>query len=127
MTTKYSVKRAISKDGEKTTFQLLGTAILFNDPKAGIIKTEAYGDLRMHLKDKVSAKGNKVYVVSKEKPTKEEGKSISHEVGTFVLQPTNERGTLFLHLLNESFPAWAREERPAQAPAATGASAAAPA
>jgi hypothetical protein len=127
MTTKYSVKRAIAKDGEKTTFQLLGTAILFNDPKAGIIRPRPTGTCACIWRTRSPPPTTKEYVVSKEKPTKEEGKAISHEFGTFVLQPTNERATLFLHLLNESFPCWVREDRPAQALASTGASAAAPA
>jgi hypothetical protein len=113
MTTKYLVKQAIARDNAKTEFKLVGTAILFNDPKDGIIKTEAYGDLKLHQKDKLSAKGNAVYVVSKEKPMKEEGKTISREVGTFVVQAEGDRATLFLHLMNDSYPAWAKQERTA--------------
>ena len=123
MTTKYLVKQAIPRENAKTEFKLLGTAVLFSDPKAGIIKTETYGDLKLHRKEKLSAAGNAVYVVSKEKPMKEEGKTISHEVGTFVVQAEGDRATLFLHLMNDSYPAWVKQERTAAEASTSAASA----
>ena len=119
MTTKYLVKQAIPRENAKTEFKLLGTAVLFSDPKAGIIKTETYGDLKLHRTDKLSAAGNSVYVVSKQKPLKEEGKTISHEVGTFVVKAEGDRATLFLHLPTDSYPAWAKQNRPAAGAAAS--------
>ncbi len=106
--TKYNVKKVTETEGKKH-FEPVATALIYEGNKAGIIKSEAWGDLKLFLKDKPGASGSEVYTVKKGKPGKEEGKTILNEVGTFIVRPGGETGVLFIHLLEDSFAVFRRD------------------
>ena len=109
-TMKFNLKQVIETDGRKS-YVSKGTVILYEDPKKGIIKTNDYGDLHLFQQDKPGKEGRNVYDVKKKKPGAEEGKSFFNEVGTLVLDAKREKGTLFVHLLTDSFAVFARDEK----------------
>ena len=106
--TKFLMKQVGEKDGQRT-YTLVGTVILKEDPTKGYIKSD-WGDLQLFLAEKQPASGDALYTVKKAKKAGE--RTFWHEVGNFLLKKDRSAGTVFLHLFDQSFPAYLPRPKP---------------